>query len=392
MSITKICPGIYGGTFILFAISCMTGCGGGSSSGELSHAASSSSRSALQEYTDCTSTAPVNIHNPAQPVITLNGDRVVNLPLNSAYIDAGATAVDPADGDISSKLQALGLDTVNTAVAGDYLIRYRVSNRASIAATEVVHIVRVNSGTFVPISIRYVGSTSAHVGYYEHLPVNYSDDPAQKFPLLIAQHGFYHARFLDPYTVQAPLNILEDNAMVHLMRQGLWDDSLPFIVLAFQKCIDDTIPTITAQRTKLFIDYAINTYQVDTSRIYMTGHSQGAGDTWDYALNYPDQLAAIVPVSGYYGTQSGCVLKSTPAWAFNGEQDDVVDFHNVVQTVDSINACQPQERAKVTVLKGFSHDDIQNPIFSLSGLGTGLSAYDIYDQSIYEWMLQHHAF
>ena len=124
----------------------------------------------------------------------------------------------------------------------------------------------------------------------------------------------------------------------------------------------------------------------------MMGHSQGAGDTWAYAISYPDQLAAIVPISGYYGDQSGCILKNTPTWAFNGELDSVVNYNNVVQTVNSINACQPSEHAKVTVFKGLGHNDLLDPIFTLTGLGGGLSQYDIYNQNIYDWLLQHKLF
>jgi predicted peptidase len=140
---------------------------------------------------------------------------------------------------------------------------------------------------------------------------------------------------------------------------------------------------------KLFIDYAINTYKVDVSRLYMSGHSQGSRDTWDYVVNYPRQLAAVVPISGGYGTGSGCALKDTPAWAFNGDADRTVPYPNQVNTVTSINACAPAEPAKVTVFPGITHNDIQGPLLNLTGLGSGLPPYSLYDQNIYDWLLQH---
>jgi hypothetical protein len=389
---------LIGNLFLVIAFCIAAGCGGGGSNGSnggvgiSSSSSSAMSRQALRLYTECMSTTPINASDPKQPVITLKGARVVNQPVNSIYVDAGAMAADPADGDISNKIQTLGLDTVDTTKVGDYLIRYEVSNTANVPAAEVVRIIRVNSGTFAAQTARDMETTGAHMGYYEHLPVNYSDVANQKFPLIIFQHGYSHARFLDPYTQQVPLSTLEEENLVKLIKQGQWDNSRPFIVLSFQKCIDDLVFGDTARRAKLFIDYAINAYQVDPSRIYMMGHSQGAGDTWDYVINYPNQLAAIVPIAGYYGDQSGCTLKDTPAWAFNGELDTVVDYHQVVTTVNSINACQPLERAKVTVFNGLSHNDIQDPILSLSGLGAGLSQYDIYNQNIYDWLLQHQAF
>jgi hypothetical protein len=362
-----------------------------SASSNSSSSADPTSAQTFQLFTDCMSTTPINANLPTQPVITLKGDRVIKQSLNSAYIDAGATATDPAEGDISNKIKVLGLDSIDTAAVGDYLVRYQVSNSANVPAAEAVRIVRVTSGAPVAQTARDLGTTGAHMAYYEHLPVNYGSVPEQKFPLIIFQHGYFHSRFLDSHTLQVPLSSLEEGSLVKLIKLGQWDGTRPFIVLSFQKCIDTLIFVETALRTKLFIDYAINTYQIDTSRIYMMGHSQGAGDTWDYVINYPHQLAAIAPIAGYYGNQSGCILKNTPSWAFNGELDSVVDYRQVVSTVGSINACQPSEHARVTVFSGLSHNDVQDPILSLSALGTGLNQYDIYDQSIYDWLLQHQA-
>ncbi len=332
---------------------------------------------------------PVDSGDPNKPVITLIGPRVISQQLGTAYADAGATATDPHDGDVTSRITVTGLTAVDTNTVGDYMIRYNVVNSAQSAALEVVRMVRVHAGTYKAQSARDIGTTSAHLGYYEHLPVNYSDDPNQKFPLIVYQHGWSGARFLDPCTVQAPLSILEGGNLVKLINQGPWDDSRPFIVLSPQRCVDPLTFVVTAAQTKLFLDYAINTYKVDTSRIYMGGHSQGSGDTWDYVSNNPHQLAAVVPISGGYGTSVGCVLKNTPAWAFNGEADTTVPYLTQVDTVNSINACNPAERARITVLPGVSHNDVELPVLGLTGLGQGLPAYDIYNQSIYDWLLAH---
>jgi hypothetical protein len=145
----------------------------------------------------------------------------------------------------------------------------------------------------------------------------------------------------------------------------------------------------TAAQTKRFIDYAINTYKVDTSRIYMGGHSQGSGNTWDYVVNYPQQLAAVFPISGGYGSSVGCMLGSTPSWAFIGRKDATVPYMDQVNTVNSINACNPTERSRITVLADIGHNDVETPVLALAGLGQGMSEYDLYDQSIYTWLLQH---
>ena len=58
-------------------------------------------------------------------------------------------------------------------------MRYNVANSAHLAAVEVVRVVRVNAGNFTPQTGRDIGTTGAHLGYYEHLPVHYSDDPTE---------------------------------------------------------------------------------------------------------------------------------------------------------------------------------------------------------------------
>jgi len=35
------------------------------------------------------------------------------------------------------------------------------------------------------------------------------------------------------------------------------------------------------------------------------------------------------------------------------------------------------------------HNDIERPVLGLTGLGRGLPEYDLYDESIYDWLLQH---
>jgi len=353
-------------------------------------ASESVTQTPLADYVSCTSLVPVDPGTANEPKISIRGSGVINQPLGSPYTDQGATASDPKDGDITGKISVTGLSALNVNAVGDYMIRYNVVNSSQTPAAEVVRMVRVNSGTFTAQTARDIGATGTHMGYYEHLPVNYSDDPNQKFPLIIFIHGWGRARFLDPYTEQVPLSNLRDVNFSGLVdgAYGTWDTSRPFIVLSPQKCVDALTFGETAHRMRLFVDYAINTYKVDTSRIYMGGHSQGSGDTWDYVNNYPRQLAATFPIAGGYGTVSGCNLKYTPTWAFAGELDSPVNSDQV-NTVASINACNPPERAKVTILPGAGHDTAETDVLALSGLGRGVAPYDVYDQSIYTWLLAH---
>ncbi len=78
------------------------------------------------------------------PVITLTGAATINLNVGDTYTEQGATATDNVDGNITSSI-VIGGDTVNTAVAGTYVVTYNVSDAAGNAATQVTRTVNVNT-------------------------------------------------------------------------------------------------------------------------------------------------------------------------------------------------------------------------------------------------------
>lgn len=75
------------------------------------------------------------------PVITLLGSASVVTPLDGTYTDAGATASDNVDGEITIDIVVTG--TVDTSTVGEYTLSYDVSDAAGNAATTVQRTVRV---------------------------------------------------------------------------------------------------------------------------------------------------------------------------------------------------------------------------------------------------------
>ena len=82
------------------------------------------------------------------PVITLLGEPTVTLFVGDTYIDAGATALDDVDGDISGQIDVTS--SVNVNVAGTYTVTYRVSDLAGNEATPVQRTVIVQARTTPP--------------------------------------------------------------------------------------------------------------------------------------------------------------------------------------------------------------------------------------------------
>lgn len=87
-------------------------------------------------------TRTVTVVDESVPVITLIGSGSVDVPVFSTYTDAGATATDDVDGDLTSSI-IVGGDTVNTSVLGNYIITYSVSDSSSNAAVQITRTVHV---------------------------------------------------------------------------------------------------------------------------------------------------------------------------------------------------------------------------------------------------------
>ena len=79
------------------------------------------------------------------PIITLNGQAISTVNLNSTYTDAGATATDDVDGDLTSSIVTTGV--VNTSIEGDYIITYTVSDTSGNTATTTRQVIVVEDTT-----------------------------------------------------------------------------------------------------------------------------------------------------------------------------------------------------------------------------------------------------
>ncbi len=64
---------------------------------------------------------------------------------------------------------------------------------------------------------------------------------------------------------------------------------------------------------------------IDSTRLYLTGFSQGGMGTWNFVKHYPRKFAAAAPLSGFsHGPQTvkqAELLRHLPIWIFNGDGD-----------------------------------------------------------------------
>lgn len=79
-----------------------------------------------------------------KPVITRIGSSSINVEVDTSYTDAGATAYDAEDGNITSSIVTINPVIIGTI--GTYTVTYNVSDSLSLDATEVTRTVNVVSG------------------------------------------------------------------------------------------------------------------------------------------------------------------------------------------------------------------------------------------------------
>ena len=118
--------------------------------------------------------------------------------------------------------------------------------------------------------------------------------------------------------------------------------------------------------TELLNSFITNAdYHADTSRIYVTGSSNGGGATWALAALYPDVFAAAIPMCGTGNSLSpvtkagaNALVKSyldMPIWTFHGDADTTLSIEGTRGIVDAVKAAGGT-KINFTVIPNGSHN------------------------------------
>ncbi|HKJ38002.1 MAG TPA: alpha/beta fold hydrolase [Anaerolineales bacterium] len=196
--------------------------------------------------------------------------------------------------------------------------------------------------------------------YWLYLPENF--DPETQWPVILFLHGSdERGTTIERVKNQGLPQILETQT------------DFPFVVISPQ--LDSGFWSKRVLDMDELLDHLTEILPVNRDQLYLTGISLGGFGVWDYALQYPDRFAAIVPIAGGYTEQAPpdniCTLKDLPIWIFHGDADTQVEpFYSQV-LVDALQACGG------------------NPIFTLYPDTSHISTWDkaYADSSLYEWLL-----
>jgi predicted peptidase len=139
------------------------------------------------------------------------------------------------------------------------------------------------------------------------------------------------------------------------------------------QCPADTFWAAKVESIKRFIDDMIMFYNIDESRISLTGISMGGFGTWFTAMAYPDMFCAIAPCCGGGMPWNSHVLKM-PVKAFHGANDKVVLPSNSIDMIDALMK-SPQR-----------HKDVSLKIYE----DTEHNCWDkAYDEELFKWLLSY---
>lgn len=195
--------------------------------------------------------------------------------------------------------------------------------------------------------------------YLLFLPEGYGEND-KKWPLMLFLHGAgERGSNLDLVKKHGPPKIVQDKR------------DFGFIVVSPQCPRDEWWPDKVETLTHL-LDDIIAKYDVDESRVYLTGLSMGGYGTWSLACAHPERFAAIVPICGGGRRFFAPRLKNTPVWAFHGAKDSTVPLSESEQMVKAVNGTGGN--AKLTVYPDAYHD-------------SWTKTYD--NPELYKWLLQH---
>jgi predicted peptidase len=211
-------------------------------------------------------------------------------------------------------------------------------------------------------------------GYWEYLPPHYGNGAL--YPLLVFRHGIGQngngTTELQKVVKHGPPKLIEANQ---------WPEDRTFVVLSVQHP-GGGCPS--SEEIDDFLKFAIANYDIDPTRVYLTGLSCGAKGSWNYLGDHTNEtVAAAVLISGNGRAafmKAGCGLGKVPIWAFHGEADTSVDPQGSIEPVTNLEACTNPAAVdvKLTTYPGVGHDswtmtyDLSNPA-----------------NDIYAWMMTH---
>lgn len=248
-----------------------------------------------------------------------------------------------------------------------------------VVLTLVMHAIAMSTNGQDPQKAKM---TPSGTGYLEYLPADYNNS-TEKYPTIIFLHGSGErgtgtASDLAKVKANGPPKHIKNG---HKMCFTVNGKTECFIVLSPQtgkwSWKYDVVP---------FVKYALATYRIDPTRVYLTGLSMGGEGTWFGASledNIPNLFAAIAPMCGRGAVTDGknVAAKQIPVWGFHGDADTAIPLEAGERPINAMKSVNANPAPLFTIYAGGSHSTAWD-----RGYRTD---HSYHTPNVYEWFLTH---
>jgi predicted peptidase len=239
---------------------------------------------------------------------------------------------------------------------GDNTVRIRVAGSASDDYELTVNRQDVSAVVAKFQKLAFTdAATGARMPYRLYVPENMRS--GQKYPLVVFLHGGGERGDDNEKTLTAnqggtvwalPEEQAKRPAFVLVPQaRAVWNGGFgvtrnPNNEIFLGKVFNQAEDTQTAH--KLLMKVLQDHPQIDTSRLYATGLSQGGFGVWAWNLTHPDLFAAVVPIAGGADPKEVAALRNKPIWVFHAAADPVIPVSYSQQSVQALRAAGSQVR------------------------------------------------
>ena len=185
----------------------------------------------------------VIVEDTTAPVIALIGDSTVTVEAGTTYIDAGATATDNIDGNLTASITTV--NNVDISTPGEYTVTYNVKDYYGNPAEEMTRTVKVVDTTAPVITL--IGNSTVETGsIYNDLGANAFDIVDGDLTASIITVSNVNTSIPGQYTVTYNVSDAAGNTAEEMIRTVivLEDTTAPMITL-----IGDSTVTVEARTT-----------------------------------------------------------------------------------------------------------------------------------------------
>jgi poly(3-hydroxybutyrate) depolymerase len=168
------------------------------------------------------------------------------------------------------------------------------------------------------------------VPYRVYVPSNYN--AAKKYPLVVLLHGAGgdETNFIESYRGLWP-KLAEERGYILASVSGRGPVTQYSKESGGEQDVLDVMDLVKAR------------YNIDSSRVYLGGHSMGGGGTWRLGLTYADRFAGLIPIAG----SSAAVITGYEGVLKSGKKMPVMMVCGVKDALVAVAGCRTvADRAK----------------------------------------------